>query len=1192
MSKIGIRWGWFLGIAICGSSIWSTNCAFAQIIPDGTLPNNSSVTKDGNIFNITGGTQAGSNLFHSFQEFSVPNGSTAFFNNAVDIQNIISRVTGGSASNIDGIIRTNPTANLFLINPNGIVFGQNAQLNVGGSFVASTANAIAFGNQGFFSASNPESSSSLLTVNPSALLFNQIKTASIENNSIATGLRVPDGKSLLLVGGDINMDGGGLFAFGGRVELGGLAGAGTVGLNGDANNLSLSFPDSVERSDVSLSNGAGLNVTAGDGGNIAVNARNLAMTDGSFLFAGIESGLGSDNSKAGNIEVNATGAINLNNGSSINNSVLAQANGQGGNISFSASILQVKKGSRVSTNTLGKGKGGNLAIDAQDVQVVGTSDDGRFCSALAAQTNLNSTGDAGDLTIKTNTLLVRDGAQVSASTFSEGKGGNLSVDAQDVKLIGGTADERFISGLGNQASSTGNAGNLTIKTNTLLMQDGASVTTTTFGQGKGGNLSVNAQDVKLIGRSADGQFGSGLFASTESNSTGDGGNLTIKTNTLLVRDGAQVSASTNGEGKGGNLSIDAKDMQVIGRSALAADANSNSTGNAGDLTIKTNTLLVRDGAQVSASTNGEGKGGNLTVDAQDVQVIGRSGDGLFGSSGLFTSAEPNSTGNAGDLTIKTNTLLVEDGADVSADTFSAGKGGNLTVNAQDVQLIGTSVDGRFVTNLNAQANSNSTGNAGDLTIKTNTLLVRDGAVVSTATFGQGKGGNLTVDAQDVQVIGTSADSRFASGLFASAQPNSTGNAGDITIKTNTLLVRDGAQVSTGTFSAGKGGNLTVDAQDVQLIGTSADSQFTSSLVASTVPNLTGDAGNLTIKTNTLLVRDGAQVITSTFSTGKGGNLTVDAQDVQLIGESADGLYSSGLFASAVSNSTGDSGDLTVKTNSLLVQDGSAITVESLGIGTAGNMTLNARFIRLNNNALLSGNTQSSKVDPNREQATININSQDLIMSRNSNIRTNARGENVIGGNINIDTDFLIGFKNSDISANSANFRGGNVRINAQGIFGIQFRDVASDKTSDITATGASSDLSGNVEINTPDVDPNSGLVNLPTIPVDTQVAQTCTAGSAVAKSSFTITGRGGLPPNPGEALNTNAVQVDLVTLNPNGDRSFVPSKTTTPAPEPIIEATGLALNQKGEVVLTANLPINTPHSPWLKPASCKAIPNS
>lgn len=208
------------------------------------------------------------------------------------------------------------------------------------------------------------------------------------------------------------------------------------------------------------------------------------------------------------------------------------------------------------------------------------------------------------------------------------------------------------------------------------------------------------------------------------------------------------------------------------------------------------------------------------------------------------------------------------------------------------------------------------------------------------------------------------------------------------------------------------------------------------------------------------------------------------------------------------------------------------------------------------------------------------------MRRNSKIFTNASGTQVIGGNINIDTDVLAAFENSDISADSANFRGGRVRINTQGIFGIKLRDVASDKTSDITATGINPEFSGTVELNIPEVEPNNGLIELPAVSTDTQVRETCTGGASQAQSEFLITRRGGLPYNPRVAFSNDTPQVDWVTRTRNGNqRNIQITKDTSYKSEPIVEASGWIKNVFGEVFLTAKAPA-TPGKLKQAPISC------
>jgi filamentous hemagglutinin family protein len=264
----------------------SGGIASAQITPDTTLGAEGSVVTPDIVIQgvvsdlIDGGAIRGANLFHSFEQFNINEGRGAYFTNPAGIDNILSRVTGSNPSSILGRLGVLGDANLFLINPNGILFGKNASLDVGGSFVATTANALQFGEQGFWSATNPEAPG-LLTINPSAFFFNQLTAGAIVNQSIAPdpifpsfidGLRVPNGENLVLLGGNVSIDGGWMNAFGGRVEIGAVAGTGTVALNADS---TLNFPTNVQRADVSFTNGAQLSVSLDNGGAIAITARNI-----------------------------------------------------------------------------------------------------------------------------------------------------------------------------------------------------------------------------------------------------------------------------------------------------------------------------------------------------------------------------------------------------------------------------------------------------------------------------------------------------------------------------------------------------------------------------------------------------------------------------------------------------------------------------------------------------------------------------------------------------------------------------------------------------------------------------------------------------------------------------------------------------------------------------------------------------
>ncbi len=732
--------------------------------------------------------------------------------------------------------------------------------------------------------------------------------------------------------------------------------------------------------------------------------------------------------------------------------------------------------------------------------------------------------------------------------------GNIRISSGGIQTRGGqftaTAPGLFsLNGAGINSTNASNQAAAPINiTAANLTLEGAGITSTTVGAGKAGDVNITAQSIALLGSSGINSHignvdGQGTVSNTDG--TGDGGNVTINTNTLLIQNRGGIGGTGRGSGKLGTVNVTANDIQLRNQGGISSNVEGNvNTGNAGDVNVSAKTIAL-DNSSIRSFTDSQGSGGNVTVN--------------------------------------TNTLLVENTAFVGGRTRGGGQLGTVNITANAIKLrnqggIGNNVRG-------------SSGNAGTINVRTGSLEIENRSGLG-SDVGADDNGNQDVSVQstgNAGIINITADSIFITGTSGMGTKTfGSGSSGKVVINTGSLVLKDDSGISTETGIDRKSGaiatNNTGEGGSIEITANTIDLDNNSRIVSGTGGQ--GNAGEVTINTNSLLLRNGGNVSTSALpniqgNAGRAGTIKINANSVTL-------ENNGGINSETFSSGVGGNIELDVK-GELLVSDRSTISVasnltNSNTPGNAGDININARSLQLNNQSQVIAQSASG------DGGNIRLKLKDILQLRgNSQISTSARG-NGNGGNIRIDAPFIVAFpRNNDITANAGSGSGGQVRINAS-LFGInplsaedlrRLRPNDSDprqlSTNDITAISRDNPSlnNNNVQVNSPDVDPSRGLVELPETVTDTtqKIAQSpCRQGFG---NEFAVTGRGGLPTTPNETLSSNNVRVDLLQPVASSGNSRA---TIKPATTPIatrVPAQGWIFNDKGQVVLTAYDPTNT-----------------
>ena len=800
----------FLMILILSSLLLQFPCLWAAspITPSGLNTHVSDPITVGaqTQYNITGGTrpEGGANLFHSFGEFGVPTNNIANFLNetALHTDNILARITGGDISTIFGTIRTTgfSNANLFLMNPNGFLFGPNATVNVGGMATFTTAEYMRLTDGGRFNANPNTTAADLLTAAPLAA-FGFIGSAhafDFEGGQLKVAGGTDEGTGITLVGGDINLvpdhsgTPSGITAPGRQIRLTSVA----AGPDEVAADTGMQAPG-MTLGTITLGQGTVLssgNPSFGGGSGGAVSIRS-----GQFIATGAQI---LTSPTVGSMGEGGTVTIAVGDGATLANSTIdtssVSANGNGGAVSIAASKLTLQD-STIRTNALGNGltaiTGGGGLVNLEGISSVSLMN-----STISTET-ADTAGNAGVVTIAAPTLTIQGGTIATSTSVTLNP---LAGNAGDIEIAGATVSISDFARLESFASSPetfSRAGTIRIiSTENILVANETSMLNTTASRANAGNIEMVSKHVTIMGKSTLG---------SETLGPGDGGSVKIT--------GAESIALESGS--------------IISTNSAFAVENQ---GPAGHIDFNTQRLTVTGGSKATSSTFHNGASGTITVEDTNSPALSVLIDGS--GSGLFTDSQ--GTGKGGSISLNANTVTLQNGGTLSATTSgteATATGGSITVETTDhVTMTG----GASIT-----ASSTGPGNAGTIKINAGQQFeMRESSITTQAT--KASGGNIDIRAIDrVRLVNSE--------ISSSVQGGSSTAGGNITIDPN-VVVLQGSQVIAQAVQ-GTGGNITITtplflADSDSLVSASSQLGVNGTVtIQSPTSNLSGSLGPLTSK---------------------------------------------------------------------------------------------------------------------------------------------------------------------------------------------------------------------------------------------------------------------------------------------------------------------------------------------------------